>query len=329
MKRQHHMPEPAIRSNADRRQAWFERRLAMEERHRQTKRYGGMRPLEWYATNLAVKLLKWGLLTLGLYGRGRRNAERLVLREIDLHFTRLPEAFHGFTILHLSDPHLDGMPGLEHRVLEVLNGREVDLCVLTGDYRERFHGPADSAIAAMSTLVGGIRARQGFAGVLGNHDGCRMLEPLEALGIRMLVNESILLEKGGETLQFLGTDDVHYYFTEAALDALQDAGNHFTIGLIHSPELFEEASRAGVDLYLCGHSHAGQVCLPGGHPLATQLKRGRKYFKGLWRYGSMRGFTHAGVGTSCLPVRFNTRGEVVLLRLLRGSPSATAPGSFG
>lgn len=319
MGRERPMPDPVAAPELGRRQAWAERRLALEQRHERTKTYGGMNPLEWYATALLVKLLKWGLLLTGLYRRGRRNAEWLVFREIDLYFETLPEAFDGFTILHLSDPHLDAMPGLEQRVLETIDGRGVDVCVLTGDYRKNFHGPCDAAMKGMASLVGGIRHGHGILGVLGNHDGCQMLAPLEALGIRMLVNESHMLEKDGQRLQILGTDDVHYYYTEAALEALDPARNHFTIGLVHSPELVEEAARAGVDLYLCGHSHAGQVCLPGGRPLATQLKRGRQYYKGLWRHGAMRGFTHAGVGTSCLPVRFNTRGEVVLLRLRRGT----------
>ena len=63
----------------------------------------------------------------------------------------------------------------------------------------------------------------------------------------------------------------------------------------------------------------GQVCLPGGWPIITHMNRYRRYARGLWRHGNMRGYTSAGVGVSGLPVRFNTRGEVVLITLRSGS----------
>ena len=82
----------------------------------------------------------------------------------------------------------------------------------------------------------------------------------------------------------VGTDDVHYYFTDQAVHALEEARDAFTVALVHSPELYDVAAELGVDLYLCGHTHAGQVCLPGGRPLITHLSRGRRFFRGTWRH---------------------------------------------
>jgi predicted MPP superfamily phosphohydrolase len=173
-------------------------------------------------------------------------------------------------------------------------------------------------MAALQRLVGGIAVREGFLAVLGNHDDCHMVAPMEAMGIRLLINERVTLQRGSERLQIVGTDDVHYYYTDQALQALESAQEAFTIALVHSPELYDAAAEAGVALYLCGHTHAGQVCLPGGIAILKHLRTGRHLYKGHWRHRGMQGITNAGAGTSGIPVRFNTRGEILALRLRRG-----------
>jgi hypothetical protein len=152
---------------------------------------------------------------------------------------------------------------------------------------------------------------------------------MEAMGIRVLVNESVTIDRGGDALQVVGTDDVHYYFTDQAVHALEAAREPFTIALVHSPELFDVAADLGVDLYLCGHTHAGQVCLPGGRPVIKHLSRGRRLYRGLWTHRQMVGVTNAGVGTSGVPVRFNTRGEILVLTLRcdRTAPHPHGPAS--
>jgi hypothetical protein len=171
-----------------------------------------------------------------------------------------------------------------------------------------------------------VRSRHGVLGVLGNHDDCHMVGPMEAMGIRMLVNESVRLTRGRDVLQVVGTDDVHYYFTDQAVHALEVARDGFTIALVHSPEAFDVAAELGVDLYLCGHTHAGQVCLPGGRPVITHLSRGRRFYRGTWKHRGMVGITNAGAGTSGVPVRFHTRGEVLALTLRCGKGEHPQPG---
>ena len=192
-----------------------------------------------------------------------------------------------------------------------------NLCVLTGDYRTVIHGPIRPALKQIETLVKGIPSRFGFLGVLGNHDDCHMVGPLEEMGIRMLINESCDLIIDDEKIQFIGTDDVHYYYTDLALHALEVANRGFSVALIHSPELVDVAAAVGVDLYLCGHTHHGQICLPGGIPILTHLNRGREFYRGQWRVKQMQGITSAGVGTSGIPIRFNTRGELLYVHLHR------------
>ena len=300
------------------RQMWAANRFWMETQNLVTKRYGGRRKQHWYALLFLLKVFERGLRLFGQFQRGLRNAEDLVLRDLEVRFEALPAAFDGFTILHLSDPHFDGMPGLEDKILERIGGREFDLCVLTGDYRTELHGPSRETMAALQRLVRGIAVREGFLAVLGNHDDCHMVAPMEAMGIRLLINERVTLQRGSERLQIVGTDDVHYYYTDQALQALESAQEAFTIALVHSPELYDAAAEAGVALYLCGHTHAGQVCLPGGIAILKHLRTGRHLYKGHWRHRGMQGITNAGAGTSGIPVRFNTRGEILALRLRRG-----------
>jgi uncharacterized protein len=82
--------------------------------------------------------------------------------------------------------------------------------------------------------------------------------------------------------------------------------------LVHSPELIDEARDFGAGLYLCGHTHGGQICLPGSIPIITNAACSRRFIAGPWQDGPMAGYTHRGTGVSCVPVRFNCPGEVVV-----------------
>ena len=97
--------------------------------------------------------------------------------------------------------------------------------------------------------------------------------------------------------------------------------------LVHTPEVADMAAAAGHDLFLCGHTHWGQVCLPGGVPVVTALYANRALARGAWRRGDMLGYTHAGCGVSRIPVRFFTRGEVVSITLRRGPAAIVTPRS--
>jgi predicted MPP superfamily phosphohydrolase len=304
-------PPPPINA----RQMWANNRFWMETQHLVGRRTGGRRKQHWDALLVAMKAVEWGLKRVGQFQRGWQNAARIVLHEHELWFPRLPRAFDGFSILHISDPHLDGMPGIEDRIVALVAGRTFDLCVLTGDYRTELHGPFRAVMASLERLVRGVRSREGFLAVLGNHDDCHMVTPMEAMGIRLLINESVVLTRASERLRVIGTDDVHYYYTDQSLHALEPARDDFSVALVHSPELYVEAADAGVALYLCGHTHGGQVCLPGGHPVLKHLRTGRHLFRGHWRHGAMQGITSVGAGTSGIPVRLNSESEILALRL--------------
>jgi hypothetical protein len=300
-----------------RRTVWATNRFWMQTENLKTRRYGNRTHHHWYFLRAMTTALGWAVRAAGLHSRGRRNAETVVLREVELDFPHLPACFDGLTILHLTDLHLDMLPGQEQRILTAIDGHSADLCVLGGDYRAEVHGEMHSALAAMGRLVRGLASPLGVVAILGNHDDCHMVPAMEAMGIRVLINEAVRIERPGGAIRLIGLDDVHYYYTDQAVHALHHAAEGFTVGLVHSPEAYDYAAEAGVDLYLTGHTHGGQVCLPGGIPLVRHLSRARRYYRGLWRYKGMVGLTNLGAGVSGQPIRFNTRSEAVLVRLRR------------
>ena len=124
-----------------------------------------------------------------------------------------------------------------------------------------------------------------------------MVPDFEALGIRVLCNESKRIERGSDGIQVVGLDDVHHFYTPAARDALRAHRQGFRILLVHSNELGDEAAATGYRLYLCGHSHGGQICLPFGIPIFTHSHAPRRRARGPWRPKSSR-----SVGPPTAPV---------------------------
>lgn len=265
------------------------------------------------------KTLGLGLRCVGLWWRGRRNAQRLRVTEHELRFPDLPAEFDGYRICHLSDLHIDGDASLADRIVAALAGQPVDLVALTGDFRLKMEGPFEPVVERVSQVVVGLDSRDGAVGVLGNHDDASMVAPLERAGVRLLINETMDLHRREESIQLVGLDDVNCYFTHEAVGALERVDRErFAVAMVHSPEMHLDAAHAGVDLYLAGHTHGGQVCLPGGVAVVRHLKRGRHLYKGLWRQGEMVGITSRGAGTAGLPVRFWCPPEIGLITLRRG-----------
>jgi len=265
----------------------------------------------WYSMHA---LMRVALGLVGLHGRGRRNALRIQLQERDVPLARLPAAFDGYTLLHLSDLHLDMSAAHAARLMQRLQGLAYDCCVLTGDFRFRTFGPYAPALDALAELRPQLRGP--VYAVLGNHDTIRMVPRMEALGIRVLMNESVRLERAGAAVYLAGIDDAHYFrthsFHRAAHDIPPDA---CALLLSHTPEPYRHAAHAGFSLMLSGHTHGGQICLPGGVPVITDADAPRAYVKGPWRYGDLVGYTSVGCGSSIVDVRLNCLPEVTLHRL--------------
>lgn len=268
-------------------------------------------------------LYTWLFKAAGLYQKGQKNALQVKVEEVTLWFDALPENFDGYTVLFLTDLHLDGLDGLTDELIERIRGIKADLCLVGGDIRMKTYGPMAPCLRELRRLLGHVRTRQGIFGVLGNHDCIEMLPDFEEAGIIMLVNESWDLseEKEGksETIWVVGVDDPHYYQTEDFSQAFRRVPRDaFAILLAHSPEVYTTASAYPTRLYLCGHTHAGQICLSSGQPLLTNSRAPRFTASGRWQNAGMVGYTSRGAGPSGVPLRFNCPGEITLITLRRG-----------
>jgi predicted MPP superfamily phosphohydrolase len=293
-------------------EAFVQQRLALdalrEARGQRKERW----PLRWFTLH---HLVRTGLRTSGLHARGRRNAHAIELREHPLVLPRLPAAMQGFTLLQLSDLHLDVDPDFVHTLIRRIEGLRFDACVLTGDYRFRSFGPIDATLRAMDLLRPHLG--QQVWSVLGNHDTLAMVPPLEAMGIPVLLNEAVQLRRGDARIGLAGVDDAHSYRLHDIPRAHAACGDAACrILLSHTPEPYAQAAQAGFDAMLSGHTHGGQVCLPGGLPVKMDLRTPLRYQRGPWQAGAMQGYTSVGCGSSIIDVRLNSLPEVTLHRLV-------------
>lgn len=297
--------------------AHLRQRLGLEGEHeaRVVRRGTHFFHLEnWYSMQ---GLIRVALTLTGMRGRGRRNVLDIRLRDNEIRLARLPPAFDGYRLLHLSDLHIDMSEAHRERLIESVRGVPHDLCVLTGDFRFRAFGPYAPTLDALARL----RPHLGEAvyAVLGNHDTIRMVPGMEALGIGVLMNESVRIERQGGALVLAGIDDAHYFQTHNFHKAAADlAPDDCAILLSHTPEPYRQAAHADFSLMLSGHTHGGQICLPGGIPILTDSSAPRATARGSWRHHGMAGYTSVGCGSSVVDVRFNCPPEITLHRLRRG-----------
>lgn len=305
------------------REALWERRLEREAHYRM--REGRETSLySWYMA-VGVMALRWTLAALGLYARGRRNARRFRLNRITFACPDLPPGLDGFTILHLSDLHLaEHAPDFADAVAEFLQGTEVDLCCITGDFRFGHCGPSEHVPAQMPRILSAIHARHGVYGVLGNHDLGSMVEPLGEAGVEILVNRGVRKDVRGDVLWLAGVDDPQGFRCDSLGWALDGTGrDNFTLLMAHGPALARTAAESGVNLYLCGHTHGGQICLPAKGPILTNAPGSpRSHIAGKWQVDGMHGYTTRGLGATDLPVRFRCPPDAGLITLRRGGPEA-------
>ncbi|MDX9787557.1 MAG: CDP-archaeol synthase [Desulfobacterales bacterium] len=252
----------------------------------------------------------------GLYEKGVTNALNVRVTELSLSFPRFPKALSPYRILFISDLHIDGIDGLSSQLISRVREIDADICLLGGDYRMEMYGSFFKAKQKLSELVRHIRTRDGIFGILGNHDCIELAPDLEQAGLYMLINDSVSITKNGAALNIAGVDDPHYYKCHSLKAAYEDVSkDDFSILMAHSPEIIKDIDGFPVDLCLCGHTHGGQIRLPGVGAVFTHCKTRREYTSGLWRYNGVTGYTSTGAGSSGIPVRFNCPPEVVVLTL--------------
>lgn len=294
---------------------WAATRSVLELDTVKYKKNGKRSQSYWTTFERILKVLNFLLKISGLYKLGKKNALDVRKSQMELPFSNLPKSFDGFTILHLSDIHVDSLKELPEAIVSAIGNEKYDLCLITGDYRFHTEGQYRQVIDPLKQITTHIKTEHGIFAVLGNHDTCRLLNYQDELKVQFLINESFSIQKGKDKLVLTGTDDPFKYFTPDAVEALEEKQDGFKIALVHTTELAENASQNSYSLYLCGHTHAGQICLPGGIPLITHQYEGKQFYKGLWKKNGMTGYTSPGCGVSGIPIRFFTRGEVTKIVL--------------
>ncbi len=243
----------------------------------------------------------------------------LQVRRKRVHIRSMSPDLEGLRIGLLSDLHLRagrGM-GVVERAIAVLEKERPELIAITGDLAEDEEGLA-AALGAVSRL----RAPLGVYVVPGNHDHRTGIEVwrravAEREVLRDLTNRYVILDRNDVRVCIGGLDDDME--GQPRLTLPPPSSRDLTVVLAHSPDQAERCRRAydAVDLILSGHTHGGQVRLPGVGAPVSSARHPELYEDGLRRRPWTQVYTSRGLGTTHLPVRFLSRPEVTLLELTR------------
>lgn len=253
----------------------------------------------------------------------------LELNHYTISSDRLPKAFDGYRIAHVSDFHNTEMGKDNKKLLDMLQEADPDIIAITGDIIDSRNTDIDVALQFTKDAMEIAPCYY----VTGNHEARvseydELKEGMIELGVVVLEDGRIELEQSGETITLLGVKDpsfqTDYLFgdsetvMQSKLQEIINEEDSYTILLSHRPELFEVYTESKVDLVLSGHAHGGQFRLPFvGGLVAPNQGLFPKYDAGLYTEENTNMIVSKGIGNSILPFRFNNRPEVILIELNR------------
>lgn len=270
-----------------------------------------------------------------------KGAYNYQLRKVKLRFPNLPAAFHGTTIVQLSDIHVGSFASYSavQRGIDLVNAQQPDYIFFTGDL---VNNRTDEVNAWMDHLSQ-LKAKKGIYSILGNHDYGdytqwpsdsdkainmqQMFDTHQKLGWRLLLNENELLEKDGAQIAVVGVENwgkkgrfAQYGKLQQALAGAENAP--FKILLSHDPSHFEEEvnkHRPDIDLTLSGHTHGMQfgVEIPG-YIKWSPSSWVYPYWAGLYKFGKQFLYVNRGFGFIGYPGRVGILPEVTLITLEKG-----------
>jgi len=285
------------------------------------------------------KFLK-GITTLGLAGGVTTIAgyqyglhiepEQLTVEQVTIPLTKLGEAFEGFKIVQLTDLHLQPYTQLEliQQAVALANSLNPDLVVLTGDY---VFSTAE-AIFELAPALANLNPKHGILAIVGNHDLWTDLQVIKVgfreVGIPLLINTGHLITVGNDQLYIAGLDDGWSGRPDLGMALASAPAEVPVIVLMHEPDfvdIFAQDSR--VSLQLSGHTHGGQVRLPGVGAIRLP-SYGKRYDAGLYQVNDTWLYTSRGVGVvggirvagpiTSPPIRINCPPEVTEIVLTSG-----------
>lgn len=281
----------------------------------------------WLGWQWAILLLLLLQLagSVALFWGGAIEPFRLGLSELNIATDRLPAGMPPLRILHISDLHVERLTQREEAVLRLMEMSKPDIILVTGDYVNLSYNRDPVTHAQVRQILSQFKAPYGVYATLGSPpvDLPEEVAPLfDGLPIRLMRHDWATVDLGdGRSLTLIGMDCTHHLPTDRArlAELMTAVPNHAPqIFLYHSPELMPEASQHGLDLYLCGHTHGGQVRLPLIGPILTSSQLGRKYVMGLYRNGRTHLYVSRGIGLEGLSaprVRFLAPPEMTLITL--------------
>lgn len=273
-----------------------------------------------------------GLGSLLLYWGAMVEPRRLGLTEVELSLPGLPAGSRPVRLLHISDIHMERLSRREEDLLALAAATRPDLIVITGDFLNLSYNRDPEAVALVRRLLRRLHAPHGVYAVLGSPpvDLREVVPPLFAeLPTRLLRDEWVTVDLGeGRHVHILGMDCNHDLHKDSErLAKLAEPGPSGSVRLLlyHSPEMMPAAKEQGFDLYLCGHTHGGQVRLPLYGAVLTSSQLGKRYVMGHYAEEGTHLYVSRGVGFEGLSaprVRFLSPPEITLFTL---RPSASTP----
>jgi len=248
--------------------------------------------------------------------------------QIRINSEKIPASFDGFKIVHISDLHNAEFGDGQSRLLTAVAAAAPDLIAVTGDLVDSRH--TDIA-KAMEFINAAVKLAPVYY-VTGNHEArlaeyAELAAQLTAAGVVILKDESVAIERGGNSIRLLGLGDPAFAaagdrygesatMVDTKLKGMPSEGSGYTILLSHRPELFDVYAANGIDLVLCGHAHGGQVRLPlVGGLVAPNQGLFPKYTAGVHEKEQTKMVVSRGLGNSLVPVRINNRPELVVITL--------------
>jgi predicted MPP superfamily phosphohydrolase len=236
---------------------------------------------------------------------------------VELSIPALPPQLENVRILHVTDLHLrTRWPRQLDDVVARVQRDPPDLILFTGDFVDdkRDHGPA---MPLVRRLIGGLRARFGMFAILGNHDGDLLAPKLHGLGVRVIAHQRVDVVVNGSPVELIGGPgpdrlDLDEHFLHAIPPKRLGVPR---IVLCHYPDLVRATRRLEPDLYLAGHTHGGQICLPNECAILTHDSLDRGLCKGAHDVDGTCLIVGRGFGFTTIPVRVFCPAEVVEVRL--------------
>jgi hypothetical protein len=243
----------------------------------------------------------------------------------DLPIPGLPPELEGFRILHLSDLHIRPKWDPVYDDLQSkVRAHPPDLIVFTGDFIEDKHN-FRREIPFLRRFFAGLVSRLGTVAIFGNHDGDLLSLPLSEMNLTRIDHRRLSLHSGSATIELIGIAGVEREdFDPDFLHALSPKPERsIRILLSHYPDLIRKSMFLDPDLFLTGHTHGGQVCLPGKIPILRHDSLPRKFIGGINRFHTTWLVVNRGIGFSSLPIRLFCPAEVIEIHLRKAG--ATSP----